>query len=53
MVTVLSRKHSGDSNHPFPTTQGDDFTRGHHQRVNTKIGLIIFFVAEEEEALYS
>ena len=53
MLTVLSRKYSGDSKHPFPTTPGDDCARGHHQRVNTKIELIILFVAEDEEALYS
>ena len=26
---------------------------GHHQMVNTEIRLIIFFAAEDEEALYS
>ena len=31
----------------------DDSTHGHHQMVNTKIIMIIFFVAEDEEALYS
>ena len=30
-----------------------DSTHGHHQMVNTKIRLIIFFAAKEEEALYS
>ena len=30
-----------------------DSTHGHHQMVNTKITLIILFVAEVEEALYS
>ena len=28
-------------------------THGHHQMVNTKIRLIIFFVAKDGEALYS
>ena len=28
-------------------------THGHHQMVNTKIRLIIFFAAKDEEALYS
>ena len=28
-------------------------THGHHQMVNTKIRLIIVFVAKDEEALYS
>ena len=30
-----------------------DSTHGHHQVVNTKIRLILFFVAEDGEALYS
>ena len=28
-------------------------TQGHHKMVNTEIRLIIFFVAKDEEALYS
>ena len=31
----------------------DDSTHGHHQMVNTKIRLIIFFAADDGEALYS
>ena len=31
----------------------DNSTRGHHQMVNTAIRLIIFFAAEDGEALYS
>ena len=31
----------------------EDFTHGHHQMVNTKIRLIIFFAAKDGEALYS
>ena len=31
----------------------EDSTHGHHQMVNTKIRLIIFFVAKDGEALYS
>ena len=31
----------------------DDSTHGHHQMVNTKIRLIIFFAAKDAEALYS
>ena len=30
----------------------EDSTHGHHQTVNTKIGLIIFFAAKDGEALY-
>ena len=31
----------------------DDSTHGHHQMVNTKIRLIIYFAAEDGEVLYS
>ena len=31
----------------------EDSTHGHHQMVNTKIKLIIFFAAKDREALYS
>ena len=31
----------------------DDSTHGHHQMVNTKIKLIIFFAAKDGEVLYS
>ena len=37
--------------HPLPTTH--DSILGHHQMVNTKIRLIIFFAAKDGEALYS
>ena len=30
----------------------DDSTHEHHQMVNTKIRLIIYFAAKDEEALY-
>ena len=33
--------------------QREDSTHGHHQMVNTKIRLIIFFAAKDGEALYS
>ena len=33
--------------------QREDSTHGHHQMVNTKIRLIIFFTAKDGEALYS
>ena len=51
-LTVLPREHTGHSKHPLPTTQ-EKTTHGHHQMVNTKIRLIIFFVAKDGEALYS
>ena len=31
----------------------DDSTHGHHKMVNTEIRLIIFFAAEDGEAVYS
>ena len=40
------------SKHPLPNTR-EDSTHGHHQMVNTKIRLIIFFTAKGGEALYS
>ena len=48
---VLPRELTGHSKHPLPTTQ--DSTHGHHQMLNTKIRLIIFFAAKDGEALYS
>ena len=45
-------KHTGHSKHPLPTTQ-EKTTHGHHQMVDTKIRLIIFFAPKDEEALYS
>ena len=35
---------------PFPNSTRDYCTHEHHQIVNIKIGLIIFFVPEDEEA---
>ena len=49
---VLPRERTGHTKHPLPTTR-EDSTHGHHQMVNTKIRLIIFFTAKEGEALYS
>ena len=43
---------TGHSEHPPSTTQ-DESTQGHHQIINTKIRLIIFFAAKDGEALYS
>ena len=37
----------------FSNNPRDDSTCGHHQMVNSKIRLIIFFAAEDGEALYS
>ena len=49
---VMPRENTGYSKHPLPTTQ-EDSTHGHHQMVNTKIRLIIFFAAKDGEAIYS
>ena len=49
---VLPRECTGHSKHPLPTTQ-ERPPHGHHQVVNTKIRLNIFFVAKDGEALYS
>jgi len=43
---------TGHRKHPLPATQ-EKTTHGHHQMVNTEIRLIIFFAAEDGEALYS
>ena len=46
----MPRECTGHSKYPLPTTQ--DSAHGHHQMVNTEIRLIIFFVAEDREALH-
>ena len=38
---------------PSSNNTREDSTHGHHQMVNTKIRLIIFFAAKYVEALYS
>ena len=38
---------------PSSKNTRDDSTHGHHHMVNTEIKLIIFFAAEDGEALYS
>ena len=48
---VLPRECTGHSKHPLPTTQ-EKTTHGHHQMVNTKIRLMVFFAAKHGEALY-
>ena len=45
-------KKTGHSKHPLPTKQ-EKTTHQHHQMVNTKIRLIIFFAAEDGDSLYS
>ena len=38
---------------PLTYNTREDSTHGHHQMVNTKIRLIIFFAAKDGEARYS
>ena len=38
---------------PSSNNTGEDSIHGHHQMVNTKIRLIIFFSAKDGETLYS
>ena len=38
---------------PSSNNRREDSTHGHHQTVNTEIGLIMFFAAKDGEALYS
>ena len=49
---VLPRERTGHSKHPLPSTQ-EKTIHEHHQMVDTKIRLIIFFAAKGKEALYS
>ena len=48
---VLPRECTGHSKLPLPTQEKT--IHGHHQMLNTKIRLIIFFSARDGEALYS
>ena len=48
----MPRKCTGHSKDPLPTTQ-EKTTHGHHQVVNTRIRLMIFFAAKNGEDLYS
>ena len=46
---VIANEHSK----PSSNNTREDSTYGHHQMSNTKIRLIIFFVAKDGQALYS
>ena len=48
----MPREYTGHSKHPLPTTQ-EVTTHGHHQMVDTKYRLIIFFAAKDGEDQYS
>ena len=52
-LTVLLRGCAGHSKFPIPKSTREVSRHGHHQMVNTEIRLIIFFAAEDGEALYS
>ena len=45
--------HWSEQQTPSSKNRSDNSRQGHHQRVNTEISLIIFFAAEDGEALYS
>ena len=50
----MPRERTGYSKHSLHSKHTrDGATDGHHQMANTKIRLIIFFAAEDGEALYS
>ena len=48
----MPREHTGVLNTSLVNNTRDDYTRGHHQTVNTEIRLVLFFAAEDE-VLYS
>ena len=50
---ILPEEHAGHSKHFFSSNIREDSIHGHYQMVNTKIRLIIFFEADDGEALYS
>ncbi|KAB0364270.1 hypothetical protein FD754_008426, partial [Muntiacus muntjak] len=54
-IEYISWPHTSEQDPQTPSSNNtrDDFTHGHHQMVNTEIRLIIFFAAEDGEALYS
>ena len=52
LIRVLPRECTDHSKHSCNNTR-ENSTHRHHQMVNTKIRLIIFFAAKDGEALYS
>ena len=48
----MPRDQAGHGKHPLPTTQ-EETTYGHQWMANTKIRLIILFVAKDGETLHS
>ena len=53
IAVVGSTGHRVEEVTPSSNKTREDSTHGHHQMVNTEIRLIIFFAAEDGEALYS
>ena len=49
----MPKEHTGHNKHPFPTTQEKTLHMDSHEMVNTEIRLILFFAAEDGEALYN
>ena len=50
---VLPRERTLVMENPFSNNTRDDSPHGHHQMVNTKIRLIIFFAVKDVEKLYT
>ena len=50
---ILPRECIGQSKYPFSTTQEMTLHMDITKLVNTEIKLIIFFITEDEEAVYS
>ena len=49
----MPRQCTGHRKTPLTNNIRDDSTHGHQQIVNTEIRLIIFFAAEDGDAIYS
>ena len=52
-ANTMTNKELISSQTPYSNNTSKDSLHGHHQMVNTEIGLIIFFAAKGEETLYS
>ena len=52
-VTEFCQENNWSQQTPSSNNTREDSTHGHHQMVNTKIKLIIFFAAKDGEALYT
>ena len=50
-LTILPRERTSHSKHPLSNNTKDNSTHGHQRTVNTEIILIMFFAAEDGEAL--